>query len=615
MGGKAQYLEVNYETIVKHGWRKNELIFACTEKISNTASQVALKVIDKKTKKELPDHDLQKLIKRPNGGVTEYEFWRTSIATMWLAGDCFYEIERSRSGKPVALWWLRPDWVTVIPSMDRKKHPDGVARYEYHAPGTEATPLKKSDMLVFKGFDPINPHRGWSRAAVAARVGAADNEATDFVTAFWQNNGVPTGLLKTKAKITDTIAREIRQRWAALYHGIKNMIKAPAVLGHEAEYQKVGLDFKEMDFKNLDQRSEVRICMVMDVPPVIVGALIGLLRSTYDNVENAQKMWWHNTLVPLYEYLDDQLMEKFAVNFGDDIELKWDFTKVPALQEDTKELWARNRYAFTDGVMKLNEAREGIGLDRDEEFGDLYVWQMYGMISDALSTDDSGGTDEGDKQRSFVERLRKMNQMLLANRKRASGQGQALSLQKDDSDSDSDILTYGSKAHIAYMERKDEEVAPWEDVIQEKALSQFEAQWKRVNERMEGFKSLPAIDDLFQLSSEINIWFDAFEEDVEAAVAALGEDEMLAVGGEGFAIDRPAVREKIEEILNTLSIETNNTTYQALIEVLQQAESEGVEMAELQERINVVYEGRMKPYETERIARTTLTQANGEHRS
>ena len=51
--GKASYPEVKFETMAKQGYRKNELIFACVSKTANSASQVALRVYDKKSEQEL----------------------------------------------------------------------------------------------------------------------------------------------------------------------------------------------------------------------------------------------------------------------------------------------------------------------------------------------------------------------------------------------------------------------------------------------------------------------------------------------------------------------------------------------------------------------------------
>ncbi len=60
--GKPSYPEVSFETLARQGFRKNELIFACVSKTANSASQVALRLYDKRTKQELPDHPLRQLL-------------------------------------------------------------------------------------------------------------------------------------------------------------------------------------------------------------------------------------------------------------------------------------------------------------------------------------------------------------------------------------------------------------------------------------------------------------------------------------------------------------------------------------------------------------------------
>ena len=61
----------------------------------------------------------------------------------------------------------------------------------------------------------------------------------------------------------------IRKRWRERYGGSENWLE-PAVLDADAKYEKTGLSFEEMGFETLDDRNEARICMVFNVPPIIV---------------------------------------------------------------------------------------------------------------------------------------------------------------------------------------------------------------------------------------------------------------------------------------------------------------------------------------------------------
>jgi phage portal protein BeeE len=142
-----------------------------------------------------------------------------------------------------------------------------------------------------------------------------------------ETGGQPPGLLKTKQKLIDAEVADIRRRWGERYGGYRHW-NEPAVLDSDAEFQKVGLSFEEMGFDVLDARSEARICMVMGVPPILVGAKIGLDRATYSNYGEARLAWWEDTLIPQYRNFESVIANDLAPDFGDDIAVGFDFGDV-----------------------------------------------------------------------------------------------------------------------------------------------------------------------------------------------------------------------------------------------------------------------------------------------
>jgi len=357
--GKPSYPEVDFKTMATQGYRKNELIFACVAKTANSASQIALKVYDKRTDQELPDHPLRQLIQAPNSEMAEYDFWSANVIYEDLAGTAYWEKERSAAGRVVGLWPLRPDWVRPVKSSS-----EFISYYEYEIAGTNRKiPIAKEDVLTFKNFDPLNMYQGWPPAAVAARVGDVDNSTTDFIKMFWERGGMPMGILTTKQHLQDAAIKGIRRRWKTRYGGSDKWL-APAVLDADATYQKTGSTFNEMGFEVLDERNEARICMVMDVPPILVGAAVGLKRSTYSNYAEARKAWWQDTLSAMFQHYDDTINARLVPDFGDNIYVKWDFSKVAAYQEEAEKLWLRYQAALTGGGITVNEFREGVNLPR-----------------------------------------------------------------------------------------------------------------------------------------------------------------------------------------------------------------------------------------------------------
>jgi HK97 family phage portal protein len=371
--GQAQYPEISFENNVRHGWRKNELIFACINKTANTASQVQLMVHDKEENR-IDGHPLIDLVRKPNPDMDEFDFWASVVLYQKLGGRAAYEIEYTRGGQPIHLWPLQPDRLSPIIVGGH------TVAYEYKkANGLPAT-LAAEDVLDFKLYDPLNRFHSWAPVSVAARVGDVDNSMTDFLKVFMEKGGVPAGLIKTTQKFKDEEEPErLRRAWEKRYGGYQNWT-SPAILDQDAEYQKTGLSFVEMGFDTLDARSEARICAVLDVPPIIIGAKVGLDRATYSNYGQARKAWWEDTLIPLYknfgDTLNNQLLPKYVPTTGE--RAAWDFENVPALREETMAIHTRALESLKSGGITLNEYRILIGEDDLGAAGDIF-YQPMGM--------------------------------------------------------------------------------------------------------------------------------------------------------------------------------------------------------------------------------------------
>lgn len=370
--GDAEAPEIKFENLVKYGWRRNELIYTCVSKKANTASQVKLQVMSGENPVE--NHPLRKLLEHPNEYMNEFDFWSSVIILQDFAGNAYFEKIRSLAGQTVELWPMRPDWVKV--SYDRDGRIDG---YFYCIPDKAPIPYRPEDILPFKLYDPLNAYFGYPPVAVAARVGDLDNSTTDYVRLLFQEGGVPPGILSSKQPINEATARRLREMYREQYGGYQNW-DAPMVLGYDTAYTQTGLGIQEMGLEILDRRAEVRICMTLKVPPMLIGSRIGLERSIESNVKEFQKNWWDDDLMPIYKNYSDVVRQHLLPEYGEsNVELEWDFSEVPALQEDEDALRMQALEAFKAGAITRNQFNEAWGLDPLGNVGDVYLLTGFMM--------------------------------------------------------------------------------------------------------------------------------------------------------------------------------------------------------------------------------------------
>ncbi len=184
---------------------------------------------------------------------------------------------------------------------------------------------------------------------------------------------MPPFVLTSSLSLTDDAVAEIRARWHQRYAGWRNWLE-PAVLDKDARVQPISWSLSEMGFEGLDARSEARICQVLRVPPILVGAKVGLDRSTFANYSEARRSFWEDSLMPQYRRIRDELqVDLIDREFGDEHRLDWDFSDVPALQEDRTARWQRATESLSAGGITVNDFRREVGLDAIGPAGDVFL--------------------------------------------------------------------------------------------------------------------------------------------------------------------------------------------------------------------------------------------------
>lgn len=379
---KAEPLDFSLDGIKRYS-RKSEIVYACIEKKAQMACDPVLVVEKKNSKGEwepIDGHPLVSLLNKPNP-YDDGDSFRKAWITSENYADVFYaEIVRSGAGVPVALYPL--DATQMMP--DYRETPTGSVlwRYVYMNNGYPIYYLPEE--LLIRRRHPLGTlYSGVSPAAVALGTVDADSALTDYVRAFFNNGGNPSGILAIKGKrLSQEEAEALQQKWVHRYGRGGTMRGGPAILDEAAEWQQTGSGLDDLDSDVITQKNESRICMVFGVPPVIIGSYTGLKNVNQKaSFKGAMEEFWENTMSPELKGIRVFLTWFFLPQFegGDDeirkgnLRVNWDMSQVAAMQEDIDAIHDRVSLGYKSGIYKLNEARTAVKLEPiDGEEGEAF---------------------------------------------------------------------------------------------------------------------------------------------------------------------------------------------------------------------------------------------------
>ncbi len=363
----------SYDSYARNGFGRNELVYACIMKKARTLPQAVLRVYpdgpgDRRAE-PLNEHRLRRLIEQPNPVTNEVEFTQLSIVYLDLAGNTYWLIVRGRDGVPSELWPLRPDLIRVLPSRNNPRSwaygyvPDPTSGI-YGGPA-EVIEVDRRDMVHIRYPNPLDMYFGQAPLRPATRAVTLDNARTDFVDALLRNDAVPRAVITTQQEIDDKVVERLEERWSRRFGGANR--GRPAFLQQGMDVKVLGLNLKDLEFGDMSGITEARICSAMGVQPIMVGAKVGLDRSTFANMREAKVDLWESTLMDLQGLflagIKTQILP-FLLGVGRQrVTLRWDTSEVLALQEAESERWERATNALARGGITRNNFLETVGLD------------------------------------------------------------------------------------------------------------------------------------------------------------------------------------------------------------------------------------------------------------
>ena len=374
-GGRPRWSPRDYAALARQGYARNAIVYRAVRLIAESIGALNFVLYEGVTERDT--HPLLDLIRRPNPRQDGASFLEAVASHLLLAGNAYVEAvilssdagaqAENQNGMDVReLYLLRPDRMKLVPG------PDGWPQaYDYTVAGhtvrfEQGRELPPILHLTF--FNPLDDHYGMGPLEAAAVAVDTHNAAAGWNKALLDNAARPSGALvfdgADGAMLTTLQFERMRSQFAEQYQGAANAGR-PMVLEGGIEWKAMSLSPRDMDFLEAKHAAAREIALAFGVPPMLL-AIPG--DNTYSNYQEANRVFWRQSVLPLAQRVACALSYWLAPAFGEGLALSVDTDRIEALNPDRAALWKRVSNA---PFLTVNEQRIATGYG-PVEGGDVF---------------------------------------------------------------------------------------------------------------------------------------------------------------------------------------------------------------------------------------------------
>lgn len=317
------------------------------------------------------NHELIKLMRRPNPAQSQFQFLELHETYMGLVGESFWYLSPgNRSRIPTRFDLLRPDLMYV--AIDKNDPYGAVKGYVYHKPDGNKIPFEVDEIAHFKLPNPYDPHYGLGPLQAGYIYVQTEKYSSDFTANSILNSGRPSGILNFKGKVDSKEFDQLKRRFKQEYTGTKNTGKTMFINGADAiDYQKLGMELGEVALKDLKDMSRDDIMMMWKVSKTMLGISEGV---TLNNAKESREVFSENVIQPKQFRFVDHVDTFLMPRFDDKSELSYVTDKQYTLKEKLEE-WnsGHNKWLRTNDIIRERNEFFGSKVKEDKAGETFYV--------------------------------------------------------------------------------------------------------------------------------------------------------------------------------------------------------------------------------------------------
>ena len=342
------------QTFITNPW-----VYSATVAIAEAGAGVPYYLYrwDKKEQKEIPveDHPAYDLLEKPNNFNSFYDLIEGSLIFLELTGKAFWQIDLEEGKKkPQSLYLLKPDKVRILP--DPKKFIKG---YIYK-PGNRNISFSPEEIIFFRYFSPLSEYDGVSPISAARNSLILDAKAVKFNKDLL-TKGIPSEVfLESEADLDPETIRRIQADFKRKYQGL-NKDPIPPILSGGLKAKTITPTPRDMQFSTMKTKTKEEILATFKVPPIFVQQLE---YSSYANAKEQTQIFWKANVLPKLKNLAEEITRCLIKRYYDnDLYFAFDYSKIEALQEDTKTQAETLKILVDAGIITPDEARRELNME------------------------------------------------------------------------------------------------------------------------------------------------------------------------------------------------------------------------------------------------------------
>ena len=295
------------------------------------------------------DNDLSYLLNyEPNNINTRFILFKLVMVDVLQKGNAFLWIRRSGSTVE-ELRYVKPEFVTILYNEETNRKRYKVKGYDRELDDSDMIHLMNYTVDGIKGISVLSAARN-SLAIASASESTAQN--------FFEKGGAVTGLLTSKAILTNEQKKDIRTQWKEIMACDEGGI---AILGADMTFTPITVSASDAQLLETRHFNVEEIARFYGISPTLLG---DLTKSSYATFEATSLDFLTNCLQPRLVNIEQELNRKLLLKRQKQLDrMHFAFETEDLLRCTKTEMAQYYCDMINNGVMSVNEVRRKLDFE------------------------------------------------------------------------------------------------------------------------------------------------------------------------------------------------------------------------------------------------------------